>query len=126
MTGDFGVSPNFKSPPRLGDYRGGLKSIAKRSLRDIGLKVIGMEQEMLVSIQFFGMQRNITKKDSIHMPITEKTSVTDALEYVRQQYPDLPLATETVLITVNHEMATLDTVLRENDSVLFLPFISGG
>jgi molybdopterin converting factor small subunit len=52
--------------------------------------------------------------------------VFDALEYVRQQYPDLPLAKETVLITVNHEMAALDTVLRENDTVLFLPFISGG
>ncbi len=60
------------------------------------------------------------------MPITERTCVTDALEYVRQQYPELPLAKETVLITVNHEMATLDTVLRANDIVLFLPFISGG
>ena len=81
---------------------------------------------MSVSIQFFGMQRNVTKTDSIHMPITEKTSVTDALEYVRQQYPDLPLAKETVLITVNQEIASLDTVLRGNDVVLFLPFISGG
>ena len=81
---------------------------------------------MSVSIQFFGMQRNVTKTDSIHMPITEKTSVTDALEYVRRQYPDLPLAKETVLITVNQEIASLDTVLRGNDVVLFLPFISGG
>ena len=81
---------------------------------------------MKVSIHFFGTQRTITKTDSIHMPITERTCVTDALEYVRQQYPELPLAKETVLITVNHEMATLDTVLRANDIVLFLPFISGG
>lgn len=83
-------------------------------------------QKMKVSIHFFGTQRTITKTDSIHMPITERTCVTDALEYVRQQYPELPLAKETVLITVNHEMATLDTVLRANDIVLFLPFISGG
>jgi molybdopterin converting factor small subunit len=81
---------------------------------------------MKVSIHFFGTQRTITKTDSIHMPITERTCVTDALDYVRQQYPELPLAKETVLITVNHEMATLDTVLRANDIVLFLPFISGG
>jgi len=81
---------------------------------------------MSVSIQFFGMQRNVTKTDSIHMPITEKTSVTDALEYVRRQYPDLPLTKETVLITVNQEIASLDTMLRGNDVVLFLPFISGG
>ena len=79
-----------------------------------------------ISIHFFGIQRLATKTDSIHMPITEKTSVTDALEYVRQQYPDLPLAKETVLITVNQEIASLDTMLRVNDVVLFLPFISGG
>jgi len=49
------------------------------------------------------MQRAVTKTDSIDMPITEKTRVTDALEYVRQQYPELPLDQETLLITVNHE-----------------------
>ena len=81
---------------------------------------------MTVSIQFFGMQRSVTKTDSINMPITEKTSVTDALEYVRHRYPDLRLDKGMVLVTINQEMASLDTVLRENDTVGFLPHISGG
>lgn len=81
---------------------------------------------MAVSIQFFGMQRSVTKTDSIHMPITETTSVTDALEYVKHRYPDLHLDRGMVLVTVNQKMASLDTVLRENDTVLFLPHISGG
>ena len=60
------------------------------------------------------------------MPITEKTTVNDALEYVRYQYPDLHLEEGMILITVNKKIASLDKILSANDTVSFLPFISGG
>ena len=82
--------------------------------------------KIVVSIKFFGMQRVLTKTDGIDMPITEKARVNDVLEYVRCRYPELPLDQETVLITVNHEQASLDTVLKPNDTVSFLPYICGG
>ena len=82
--------------------------------------------KIVVSIKFLGMQRAVTKTDSIDMPITEKKRVTDALEYVRQRYPELPLDQETLLITVNHEQASPDTMLKPNDTVSFLPAIGGG
>jgi len=81
---------------------------------------------MVVSIEFYGTQRVITKTDGIAMPITGKTRVNDALEYVRRQYPTLPLDEGMVLVTVNREMAPLDRILRANDTVSFLPFIHGG
>jgi len=81
---------------------------------------------MQVSIEFLGNQRIITKTDSIDMPLTEKMTVNDALEYVKQQYPDLPLDEETILITVNKIIASLDRVLSTNDTISFLPPISGG
>jgi molybdopterin converting factor small subunit len=81
---------------------------------------------MMVSIKFLGMQRTVTNTDSINMPITDKTKVNDALEYVRQRYPDLPLEEGMVLITVNHEVATLDRILRDKDTISFLPLIAGG
>ena len=81
---------------------------------------------MIASIEFLGMQRVVTKTNSIDMPITEKTRVNDALEYVRHQYPALHLDEGMVLITVNHEIASLDRILKANDTVSFLPFISGG
>ena len=81
---------------------------------------------MIASIEFLGMQRVMTKTKSIDMTITEKTRVNDALEYVRQKYPKLRLDEETLLITVNQKVASLDRVLKDNDVVSFLPFISGG
>jgi molybdopterin converting factor small subunit len=81
---------------------------------------------MMVSIKFLGMQRLLTKTDSIDMPVTDKTKVNDALEYVRRRYPDLPLEEGMVLITVNHEVATADRILSDKDTISFLPLIAGG
>jgi len=60
------------------------------------------------------------------MPITEGTRVNDALEYTKHQYPNLNLDEGMILVTVNQEIASLDRVLRANDTVSFLPFIGGG
>ena len=81
---------------------------------------------MVVSIKFHGMQRIVTNTDSLDMPITEKTRVNDALEYVRQQYPALHLEEDMVVVAVNLEIASLDRILRDNDTVSFLPNIAGG
>jgi molybdopterin converting factor small subunit len=80
----------------------------------------------MVSIKFLGMQRLLTKTDSVDMSITDRTKVSDALEYVRQRYPDLPLEEGMVLLTVNHEVATADRILRDKDTISFLPLIAGG
>jgi molybdopterin converting factor small subunit len=87
---------------------------------------MGYALKMTVSIEFLGMQRAIAKSDRIDMPITRRTRVVDALERVRSEYPDLHLDERTVLITVNQEMAALDTLLKANDTVSFLPSIGGG
>jgi molybdopterin converting factor small subunit len=81
---------------------------------------------MVVTITFLGMQRAVTKTDSIDMPITPETRVADALEYVRRQYPDLHLGKGMVNVAVNQKMTSLGTVLRPNDVVSFLPYIAGG
>jgi molybdopterin converting factor small subunit len=81
---------------------------------------------MVVSIKFHGMQRVVTNTDSLDMHITEKTRVNDALEYVRQKYPALHLEEGTVVVAVNLEIASLDRILQDNDTVSFLPNIAGG
>ena len=81
---------------------------------------------MIASIEFLGMQRAVTKTNSIDMPISKETRVNDVLEYVRHRYPELHLDEGMSIITVNHEIASLDKVLKANDTVSFLPFIGGG
>ncbi len=81
---------------------------------------------MVVSIDFFGMQRSLIRLDSIEVPVQEQTRVTDILAYVKKQYPDLPLDEDMIMATVNQEAVSLDRVLKPNDSVSFLPHIGGG
>ncbi|MBA7584155.1 hypothetical protein ES708_26108 [subsurface metagenome] len=48
------------------------------------------------------------------------------LEYVRKNYPQLKLDEDTVIITVNQKIAPRDQILKADDTISFLPFISGG
>ncbi len=85
-----------------------------------------MAQKMTVSVKFLGMQRVVTKKDSMNIPVTEEMTVKDILELVKNLYPDLNFDEEMLFVTVNQEKASLDRLLGADDSVSFLPHISGG
>ncbi len=81
---------------------------------------------MVVSVDFCGAQRVLTRTDRIDVPLSGKTRVQDILIYIRKKYPDLSLSKKAVLATVNHEFADFSRVLRANDKVSFLPHIGGG
>jgi molybdopterin converting factor small subunit len=81
---------------------------------------------MKALVEFLGTQRIVTKRSSLDIPIAEKTRVIDALEYIKQRYPDLPLDDETIIITVNQEIVSPDKILKANDIISFLPLIGGG
>jgi len=85
-----------------------------------------MAQKMMVSVKFLGMQRVVTKKDSINIPITGEMTVKDILEFVKNLYPNLNLDEEMLFVTVNQEKASLDRLLSADDTISFLPHISGG
>ena len=81
---------------------------------------------MKVSIEFFGIQRTYTNAYGIEMPIDEKTKVSDVVEFIRHNYPGLPMENGSVHVIVNQEIAPLDRILRANDTIAFLPSIHGG
>ena len=53
-------------------------------------------------------------------------TVKDVLEFVKNLYPNLNLAEEMLFVTVNQEKASLDKLLSADDTISFLPHISGG
>ncbi|MBW1800485.1 MAG: MoaD/ThiS family protein [Deltaproteobacteria bacterium] len=81
---------------------------------------------MVVSVKFFGLQRRLTRKERIKVPVPEKTRVTDVLCYLEQQYPDMPLGEDTVTVTVNNQISNRDQILEENDHIAFIPHVGGG
>jgi molybdopterin converting factor small subunit len=85
-----------------------------------------MNENMRIMIEFLGTQRTLAGADSIETPITARSRVRDALEYIIDKYPQLKLDKDTALVVVNQQLASRDQVLKADDIISFLPFISGG
>lgn len=85
-----------------------------------------MAKKSMVSVEFHGVQRVITGEDAIVIEITAKTKVKDILELVNRRYPALDLDEGMIIMTVNQEKVSDDSILNAGDTVSFIPHISGG
>lgn len=81
---------------------------------------------MVVSVQFYGAQRALTKTSEILVPLQKDGRVSDIFRHVRSWYPDLKLSKKDVLVSVNNKVSRMDHVLMANDKIAFLPHIGGG
>jgi molybdopterin converting factor small subunit len=81
---------------------------------------------MKATVELLGTQRAMAGAERIEIPITGKTTVDDALDYVQRKYPQLKLAEWMVIVVVNQHIASREQVLKAGDTVSFLPFLSGG
>ena len=81
---------------------------------------------MVVTVQFFGVQRTLTKTREIQVTLAENARVSDVFVHIRVSYPDMLLNEEGVLITVNNKVSTMNRVLNPNDKIAFLPHVGGG
>ncbi len=81
---------------------------------------------MVVSVNFYGFQRQMARAEKIKVPLSKKTRVTDVLRYIKERYPELPLSEDVVTVTVNNHVSTMDQILKANDKIAFIPHIGGG
>jgi len=85
-----------------------------------------MVKDSTVSVEFHGVQRIITGEDAIVIEITARTKVKDVLELLNRRYPALDLDEGMIIMTVNQEKVSADSILNDDDTVSFIPHISGG
>ena len=82
---------------------------------------------MFVSISFLGLQRRLVNREKIKIKLSNRMErVSDLFAYLNNQYPELSLTMEDVLVTVNSVESSFDRRLRANDEILFMPHIGGG
>ena len=83
-------------------------------------------QTMYVSVKFLGLQRAKAQTDQIQVPLLKETRVADLLTYIKECYPSLPFPDDGILVAVNNKLSSMERVLKNNDTVAFLPAIGGG
>ena len=85
-----------------------------------------MSFNMVVSVNFCGIQRKVTHTDNIQISLETGKRVTDVLSHIRECYPELLLSEDAVLVTVNNRVSTMDHMVKPDDKISLIPHIGGG
>ena len=81
---------------------------------------------MKIKVKFFASFREAVGKSEVDVDIKEKTDISRLLEILKTEHPELGKLIEPVIVSVNREYATYDTILKDGDEVAILPPVSGG
>ena len=79
-----------------------------------------------VTVLFFATLRDRAGTKSVQIEVPEGATVRELKENIARQYPGTAPLLKAVLIAVNHEYASEDTVLPANAEVGMFPPVSGG
>jgi len=81
---------------------------------------------MVISVQFHGVHRAITRVNKIDLSLSSDARVKDLISRIKAAYPDLHLSPGDFMVSINDRISTLEHPLGANDTVAFLPHIGGG
>ncbi|GEK34035.1 molybdopterin converting factor subunit 1 [Kurthia sibirica] len=77
----------------------------------------------MIEIFFFAHLQEVMGKQKLSAPLANQC-VADVKKWLMIEYPLMSLAQ--VMSAVNEEFATDDTIVKEGDTIAFIPPISGG
>lgn len=82
----------------------------------------------MVTVRFFAMLKGLAKAEQKEYRIDSPVTVAELKEMIKRDFPALSglIDSRSLLVSVNQEFATRETVVRDGDEVGFLPPFSGG
>ena len=82
----------------------------------------------MVTLKYFASLRTIAGKEEDRLDIGNETTVQKLAEILAKTTPQIGemIQGKKILVSVNQDVATLDTVIHDGDEVAFLPPFSGG
>lgn len=82
----------------------------------------------MIRVRFFAILKDRVGREVVEIPLSGPITLRELEEKVVEMFPQMEgyLTKRRVLISVNQEFATPDTVVKDGDEVAFLPPFSGG
>ena len=82
----------------------------------------------MITLKYFASLRSIAGKDEESLDLGNETTVQKLSEILAKTTPQIGemIQGKKILVSVNQDVATLDTVIHDGDEVAFLPPFSGG
>ena len=81
---------------------------------------------MKIKVKFFAAYKEAVGRDGVDMDMKQGSDVSQLLEAVKSMHPAIGDLIEPLIVSVNKEYATFDTILKDGDEVALLPPVSGG
>lgn len=79
-----------------------------------------------IRVLFFGAARDVVDQNPLSLSLDGTVTVSQAFQQLVKKYRGLERFGRSLLFAVNHEYATLDTDLKDNDELAIFPPVSGG
>ena len=82
----------------------------------------------MITIKYFASLKSIAEKEEDSLDIENPISIDQLSDIISKTAPNMGavIREKKVMISVNQEMASADTIIRDGDEVAFLPPFSGG
>lgn len=82
----------------------------------------------MVKVKFFAILKNLAGKEDAQFDIGSGLVLKDLTNMIEQEFPKVGemIRNKKVLISVNHEIGTDETVIKDGDEVAILPPFAGG
>ncbi len=82
----------------------------------------------MITIKYFASLRTIAEKEEDSLDIENPITIDQLSDIISKTAPKMGaiIREKKVMISVNQEMASADTIIHDGDEVAFLPPFSGG
>jgi molybdopterin converting factor subunit 1 len=82
----------------------------------------------MISIKYFASLRAIAEKEEENLDIEKSITIDQLSDIISKTAPKMGefIREKKVMISVNQEMASAETIIHDGDEVAFLPPFSGG
>ncbi len=82
----------------------------------------------MVTLKYFASLKSIAGKEQERLDLGNETTVQKLSETLAKTAPQIGemIQGKKIIVSVNQDVATLDTVIHDGDEVAFLPPFSGG
>ena len=82
----------------------------------------------MITLKYFASLRDITEKEEDSLDIENPITIDQLSDIISKTTPKMGaiIREKKVMISVNEEMASADTIIHDGDEVAFLPPFSGG
>ena len=82
----------------------------------------------MITLKYFASLKSIAEKEEDHLDIENPITIDQLSDIISKTTPKMGemIREKKVLITINQEMASVDTIIHDGDEVAFLPPFSGG